>query len=67
MAFPGRISRRFEQVQGAVGVNREIRLWIARRPIVRWLRGGVHDRAQASARAVLKTSFIAAASRISIS
>ena len=42
--FRAKISRGFEQVERAVGVNREIRLRIARRPIVRRLRGGVHDR-----------------------
>src|SRR4029077_6875152 len=38
-----KISRRFQQIEGAVCVDREMSLWIARRPIVRWLRGGVHD------------------------
>ena len=46
--FRTEVSRCFEQIKRAVGVNREIHLGIARRPIVRWLRGGVHNRPQAT-------------------
>ena len=35
--------RRLEQVQRAVGVDREVRLRVARRPVVRRLRGRVDD------------------------
>ena len=38
-----RVARRLEQVQRAVGVDREIGLGLARRPVVRRLRGGVDD------------------------
>src|SRR5437588_6622385 len=41
--------RRFQQIQCAVGVNGEIGLRIARRPIVRWLRSRMHDRVDLSA------------------
>ncbi len=42
--FRAEISRRLEQIQRAVGVDGEIGLRIARRPIVRRLRRGVNDR-----------------------
>ena len=41
--FRAKIPRRFEQIQGAVGIDGEIGLRIARRPIMRRLRGRVHD------------------------
>ena len=37
------LARGFEQVQGADGVDAEIRVRLARGPVVRRLRGGVND------------------------
>ena len=54
--FRANFARRFEQIQRAVGVDREIRLRIARRPIVRRLRRGVHDRARFCRRCCLNKS-----------
>ena len=45
------VARRLEQVEGAVGVDAEVGLRLARRPVVRRLRGGVDDDLDRAARA----------------
>jgi len=42
--FRTMLPRCFQQIQGPGGVDAEIGLRLARRPIVRWLRRGMNDR-----------------------
>ncbi len=44
--FRAIVSRRFEEIEGPIGVDREIHLRIARRPVVRRLGRSVNDRGQ---------------------